>query len=463
MVIQEKHNATEQGEHGNPVQHLRHKKLELMGVSYIADDFPGTIKSLDQLGITYSTLHKIILKHLLTAGTLRTDELSERLCVPVSVLEKPVSFLRNEAYLEAHNRVQANIGEILHLTLTDRGRERAQQHYDENAYVGPLPVGYNEYCRQVIKQTVRNQIVNRESVGNVFDEIVIREQVVKQIGAAFNSGNSLFLFGPAGTGKSFIASQMIKLLQGRVAIPYAIEVEGQIIRVFDPTNHHRVEQATNEPGLASLVFKDDFDAVDKRWVVCKRPVIIAAGELTLDMLELKFQEGTGFYDAPLQMKANGGILMIDDLGRQVVNTSQLLNRWILPLENNVDYLGLHTGIKFQVPFDVIPIFSTNISPEQLADEAFLRRLGYKVYIDYIDETEYARIFEQYCEVNDLDYDPEMVTYLIENLYLPREKKMAASHPKELINKVIDFSLYENVKPKVTKELLAQAWDSYFLT
>jgi len=461
--IQENHNTTEQGEHSNPVQHLRHKKLGLMGVSYIADDFPRAVKNLEQLGISYSTLHKTILKHLLTAGTLRTDELSERLCVPVSVLERPVSFLRNEAYLEAHNRVQSNIGEILHLTLTDRGRERAQQHYDENAYVGPLPVSYKEYCQQVIKQTVRNQIVNRDSVGDVFDEVVIREQVVKQIGAAFNSGTSLFLFGPAGTGKSFIASQMVKLLQGRVVIPYAIEVEGQIIRVYDPTNHHQIERVSDEAGLSSLIFKDEFDAVDKRWVVCERPVIIAAGELTLDMLELKFQEGTGFYDAPLQMKANGGILMIDDLGRQVVNTSQLLNRWILPLENNVDFLGLHTGIKFQVPFDVIPIFSTNISPEQLADEAFLRRLGYKVYIDYIDESEYAKIFEQYCEVNGLEYDPEMVTYLIENFYLPREKKMTASHPKELINKVIDFSLYEDINPKVTKELLAQAWDSYFLT
>lgn len=463
MDTQEKQKVTSYEKHHNPVEHLKHKKLGLVGEAYNANDFPHSPKSLEGLGISYSTLNKIILKQLLTAGTLRTDDLAGRLCVPVSILEQPISFLRNEAYLEAHNRVHSNIGEILHLTLTDRGRERAQQYYEENAYVGPLPVSYEEYCEQVINQTVRNQIVNRKNVGNVFDDIVIQEQVVKQIGAAFNSGNSLFLFGPAGTGKSFIASQMVRLLQGKVVIPYAIEVEGQIIRVFDPTNHKRVTREESESGQPSLLTKDENDHLDQRWVICERPVIIAAGELTLDMLDLKFQKGTGFYDAPLQLKANGGILMIDDLGRQVVNTSQLLNRWILPLENNVDYLGLHTGSKIKIPFDVIPIFSTNISPEQLADEAFLRRLGYKVHIDYIDEAEYTEIFAQYCDANGLDYDPSMVSFLIENFYQPREKKMTASHPKELINKVIDFSLYEGVEPKISKELLTQAWDSYFLT
>jgi hypothetical protein len=450
-------------EHHNPVLHLKHKKLGLAGTAYQANDFPTIPKDLEGLGVSHSTLHKIILKHLLTAGTLRTDDLSARLCVPVSLLERPIAFLRNEAYLEAHNRVHANIGEILHLNLTDRGRHRAQQYYEENAYVGPLPVSYTAYCEQVLRQTVRNQIVNRSSVGKIFDDIVISRKVVRQIGAAFNSGNSLFLFGPAGTGKSFIASQMVKLLQGRVVIPYAIEVEGHIIRVFDPTNHHRVEDEIAASGRTSILSKGELDGLDQRWVICERPVIVAAGELTLDMLELKYQQGTGFYDAPLQMKANGGILMIDDLGRQVVNTSQLLNRWILPLENSVDYLGLHTGIKIQIPFDVIPVFSTNISPEQLADEAFLRRLGYKVFIDYIGEEEYRQIFAQYCDANGIVYAPEMVNYLIEEFYEPREKKMTASHPKELINKVIDFSLYEGVKPELSKELLAQAWDSYFLT
>jgi hypothetical protein len=460
---QENRKIISKDRHHNPVEHLKHKKLGLVGEAYHANDFPSSPKSIEQLGVSLSTLHKIILKHLLAVGTLRTDDLAGRMCVPVSVLEEPIAFLRNEAYLEAHNRMHANIGEILHLSLTDRGRERAQQHYDENAYIGPLPIGYREYCEQVIKQTVRNQIVNRRSVGSVFDDIVVKKQIVRQIGAAFNSGNSLFLFGPAGTGKSFIAGQMVKLLQGKVVIPYAIEVEGQIIRVFDPTNHHRAEQGENAAGHSSLLAKGEYDTLDRRWVVCERPVIIAAGELTLDMLELKFQKGTGFYDAPLQMKANGGILLIDDLGRQVVNTTQLLNRWILPLENNVDYLGLHTGSKIQIPFDVIPVFSTNISPEQLADEAFLRRLGYKVHIDYIDEDEYADIFSQYCEANGLEYSSSMVSFLIENFYRPRDKKMAASHPKELINKVIDFSLYEGVEPKISEELLAQAWGSYFLT
>jgi SpoVK/Ycf46/Vps4 family AAA+-type ATPase len=309
-------------------------------------------------------------------------------------------------------------------------------------------------------QTVKEQVVNRELMEQVYGGLVIDPQVLRQIGAAFNSGNSIFLFGPAGTGKTFVASHMVNLLHGDILIPYAVEAEGQIIRVFDPTNH--IALPTEKRDSNQLVSSEKDSARDQRWLRCKRPVIIAAGELTMEMLELKYQEGTGFYDAPLQMRANGGLLLIDDLGRQIVNTSQLLNRWILPLEHSEDYLSLHTGIKLRVPFDVIPVFSTNISPEQLADEAFLRRLGYKIHMDYISEREYGEIFQQYCKTNGLEYDPEMVRYLIDELYVPRGRRMTASHPKELINKVIDFSLFEDRKPVISKELLRQAWNTYFL-
>jgi hypothetical protein len=444
----------------DPLAAYRHKKFGAKSIGTRELVHPPAVKSLEALDVSAALLEKMLLKHLFVSGTQRTDDLAEKLCIPVSLFDGPITFLRNEALIEAHSRIQTSIGEILHLTLTDRGRERAHAYYEENSYVGPLPVSYKQYCQRVAMQTVKDQVVNRELMERVYGGLVIDQQVLRKIGAAFNSGNSIFLFGPAGTGKTFVASHMVNLLHGDILVPYAVEAEGQIIRVFDPTNH--ISLPIEKKDSNQLVSSEKESARDLRWLRCKRPVIVAAGELTMDMLELKYQEGTGFYDAPLQMRANGGLLLIDDLGRQVVNTSQLLNRWILPLEHSEDYLSLHTGIKLRVPFDVIPVFSTNISPEQLADEAFLRRLGYKIHMDYISNKEYGDIFQQYCKTNDLDYDPEMVRYLIEELYVPRGRRMAASHPKELVNKVIDFSLYEGRKPVISKDLLKQAWNAYFL-
>lgn len=442
---------------------FRHKKIDLYGQAVREIDFPVLPQSLEALGVSFDLILRLFMKHLLVGGSMRSDELAARLAIPVSFLEEPTRFLRNEAMIEGRGKGAAGVSGIMELSLTDRGREHARNYQQESTYCGPVPVPLEQYREQVKKQTVREQIASREEVNSVFANIVVKKQTLTQIGAAFNSGGSLFMYGPAGTGKTFLANQMLGLLQGDIAIPYAVEVEGQIIRVFDPVNHLAVSEdetsAENQPELR----KRHEQLMDARWVRCKRPVIIAGSELTLEMVDLQYQPAIGFYEAPLQMKANGGIFLIDDLGRQIVQPKTLLNRWIVPLENEVDYLGLHTGTKFQIPFDIIPIFATNLHPEKLADEAFLRRLGYKIHVDYLTEQEFHAVFEQYCMANNFEYDAELVDYLINDYYKPAKRSLAACQPRDLINKVIDFSLFEGVKPKLTKELLAQAWETYFVS
>ena len=261
---------------------------------------------------------------------------------------------------------------------------------------------------------------------------------------------------------------MVRLLSGDVAIPYAVEIQGQIVEVFDPATHRPADgrPATDAPRPESNgegLIRELNGKMDQRWVKCRRPVVVAGGELMPEMLDLSYQPNTGCYEAPLQMKANGGIFFIDDLGRQAVDPSLFLNRWIMPLENGVDYLSLHTGAKFRIPFDVLPVFATNIEPDSLLDEAFLRRLGYKVGIDYLTEEEFAKIFEQYCEANALAYDRGMVEHLVREHYRLKNRPMAACHPRDLINKAIDYCLYQGRPLELTAELLDKAWSSYFVT
>lgn len=443
---------------------FRHKKIDLYGQAAHEIDFPVRAQVLEELGVSFDLIIKLFMKHLLVGGAMRSDELAAKLAIPVSLLEEPTQFLRNESLIEGRGKGAAGVSGIMQLSLTDRGREHARNYQKESTYCGPLPVTLEQYREQVKKQTVREQIASREEVNSVFANIVVNNETLTKIGAAFNSGGSLFMYGPAGTGKTFLANQMLRLLQGDIVIPYAVEVEGQIIRVFDPVNHVAVSKDNTSAAESQPKLREPYErSIDARWVRCKRPVILAGSELTLEMVDLQYQPAIGFYEAPLQMKANGGIFLIDDLGRQIVQPKTLLNRWIVPLENEVDYLGLHTGTKFQIPFDIIPIFATNLQPEKLADEAFLRRLGYKIHVDYLNEQEFHTVFEQYCMANNLEYDAALVDYLINDYYKPAKRSLAACQPRDLINKVIDFSLFEGVKPALTKELLARAWDTYFVS
>ncbi|HKJ71595.1 MAG TPA: ATP-binding protein, partial [Gammaproteobacteria bacterium] len=423
---------------------FRHRKLAGPGEAAPAGPtYPGAPREVADLGVGPEVLIQLVLKHLHMGGARRIDELGADLGIPASLLQEPVSFLRREHLLEVHGaRPGAPSGTETYF-LTDRGRDRARGHLLDDGYVGPVPVPLEQFQAQVAEQTIRWGVVDRAAMEEAFRGLVVPEGLLDQLGAAFNSTSSLFLYGPSGSGKTFMTAQLVKLLAGDVAVPYAVSVDGQILRVFDPVYHKGVDTAADTGGVGLRKAEEDWD---RRWARCRRPVVMAGGELTGAMLEPAFHATGNFYEAPLQVKAAGGLLMIDDLGRQHIDVTALLNRWTVPLESGVDYLALHSGAKFPVPFDVIPVFVTNLRPSQLADDAFLRRLGYKVYLGALEEADYRAVFAQYCQANGLEYRDQLVDYLLREHYGPTGTPLIACHPRDLINKVIEFALYEGVEP-----------------
>ena len=412
---------------------------------------PATI---EEAGLHPDTLSQLLLKTLL-AGEASGTGLADRLKLPYSVLEALVQHARIEKLLEVRGASGTGAAGYRY-ALTDLGRDRAGQFLDINRYVGPAPVPLAHYNAYVRACMAARPYLDRERLAGGFKHLVVGKWMLDQLGPAVNSGKSLFLYGAPGNGKTVVAEGIGHAIGGDVHVPHAIDVDGQTITMLDPVNHQLIASSSSAQSVVATALHD------RRWERIKRPIVVVGGELTLEMLDLTFNPISKFYEGPIQMKANGGVFVVDDFGRQRIPPRDLLNRWIVPLESRVDYLTLHTGRKFEVPFNVFIVFATNLKPESLADEAFLRRIPYKILAKNPTLDEYCRIFELNCKKRNLAFDPVMVEYLNRKYYQPRRLQMRACHPRDLLEQVIDMCRYQDREPVITRELLDAACGSYFL-
>jgi hypothetical protein len=415
---------------------------------------PAPPQSIAETGLHPDILSQLMLKTLV-AGEASGTQLAEHMRLPYSVLDALVQHARVEKLIEVRGASGAGTAGYRY-ALTDLGRDRANQFLDMNRYVGPAPVPLAQYNTYVRACMAARPGVDRQRLSRGFDQLIVNDAMYDKLGPAVNSGKSLFLYGAPGNGKTVVAEGIGRALGADMHVPFAIDIDGQTITVFDPVNH---VPATSIGASTSVITAA---AHDRRWETIRRPVVVVGGELTLEMLDLTFNPIARFYEAPIQMKANGGVFVVDDFGRQRIPPRDLLNRWIVPLESRVDYLTLHTGRKFELPFNVFIIFATNLRPESLADEAFLRRIPYKVRAQNPSADEFGRIWEMNCRRRGLAYDSDVVDYLQARYYRPRKLEMRACHPRDLIEQVVDMCRYAGRTPEMSFELLDRACASYFL-
>jgi len=413
---------------------------------------PVTPRTVEDTGLPFLFIAQLVCKTFFITGPQRLADLAVRVKLAPGVLEPVIDFLRRERMVEVTSN---STGINLVFALTDLGRERTAEYLRMCQYAGPAPVSLEAYLAQIQRQTIVDLSVDRESMRGAFSGIVISDRVLDQFGAAMNSGRAIFVYGPAGSGKTFVAEKLARLLKGDVHVPYAILVENQVIQVYDPLCHERIELPSIDRPLLTHA-----STGDQRWVLCRRPVVVSGGELALGLLDLRFDEGTRFYAAPPQLKANNGLFIVDDLGRQLVQPRDLMNRWIVPLDRRVDFLTLHTGEKFMVPFDVIVVFCTNLSPQDLMDEAFMRRLGYKIPLGALEEVQYRTVCKQVCQSYGIPYTESAIDYLVAK-FGHDGRPLLACTPRDLLGQVRDQARYRGVQPELSRDLLDWAWDNYF--
>jgi DNA-binding MarR family transcriptional regulator len=413
--------------------------------------------SIHDSGLPALFLNQLALKHCFYMDIFTLGDLAERVKLSGSVISEVLDYLKKAKWVEVrgpdpmHPMVTALSLANRH-SLTDAGRRQAAQLLEYDAYTGPAPVVLKDYWQQVTRQSIGLAGVTPDHVQLALKGLVVSAETQEQVGVAAVSGKPLFLYGPSGNGKTVISQCLGRIWDDNILVPHAIFVDGQVIQVFDEITHGHPEEAVSGG-----------ERVDRRWVRCRRPVVTVGGELTLDMLDLAYKPTLKYFEAPLQLKANNGVFIVDDFGRQQISPQELLNRWIIPLENNQDFLRLRTGQKFAIPFDQFIIFATNLEPRTLVDDAFLRRLRSKVKMDYVTRAQFVEIFRLYCDRYHLEFTPEAVEYLLGRYYDNGQNPMTACHPRDLVEQILDYCRFYQLAPSLTPENLDRACHSYFVS
>ena len=411
--------------------------------------------TLAETGLSEDLVTQLVIKLLHFNADCTGVEIAHRVGLEFSIVESILDTLKRSHQCEVVGGGALGAPSFRY-RITDDGRRRAQLCLEHNQYVGPAPVPLAQYRAYMSKfQQGTKTIVTPAAVRRAVSHLVLSDRVINQIGPAVASGQSVFIYGAPGNGKTVIAEALHNLLDGPIAIPHALEVEGHIIKLFNPINHEPIPDEGADPWTTEA-------RRDRRWVLCRRPKMMVGGELTMSSLDLAYSATTGFYNAPIQLMANGGLLIIDDFGRQACSPRDMLNRWIVPLGSRIDFHTLHTGQKFELPFDVLLVFATNLRPSTLVDEAFLRRIPYKVFADGPTVEEFSAIFEGCCVSRGVSYDDGLVEDLLSEFFQPRGIPLRGCYPRDLIDHALSLAEYLGEPKRLTPELLQTACAGYFV-
>jgi len=418
---------------------------------------PPAPRTLADMKLSTVMMRDIILKTMFRKNVDMVTQLSEAVCLPIPVTQELVDLARTQRLVEATGTLNANNGNEMGYQLTEQGKARALDALAQSEYFGPMPVPLDVYREQVERQSIRNIQVTRDQLTGAMGHLVLPDMLLDQLGPAVSAGRSILMYGPPGNGKSSISNGIRDALGDNVYVPRAIEYAGQVITVYDPIVHAAVAEEADDPN--ALRRKTRFD---KRYVKCERPTVITGGELSLDMLDLVYNPTARTYQAPLQLKSTGGIFIVDDLGRQAEPPQALVNRWIVPLEEGKDILALQSGEKFEVPFDTLVIFSTNFHPNEIFDQAALRRIFFKIKIDGPNQENFLKIFAMVAKKRGMPLDEATLVHLLKVRYPEIENIYANYQPIFLIDQMISICEFEGIPYQMRPDLLDRAWANMFV-